>query len=146
MPHLYGGVAQLGEHLPCKQGVKSSNLSISIGYTGKCIRMHLENCILETKKYKKREISNTTSNQEMKERPIIMTLHNDEVKGCRGYKGRECAARSFGNQRFPHEAELLMQPLLYKHSKGSKRPWSVRKSKTAQSTGGSSKKERRVDA
>ena len=28
---FYGGVAQLGEHLPCKQGVKSSNLSISIG-------------------------------------------------------------------------------------------------------------------
>ena len=26
----YGGVAQLGEHLPCKQGVKSSNLSIAI--------------------------------------------------------------------------------------------------------------------
>ena len=26
-----GGVAQLGEHLPCKQGVKSSNLSISTG-------------------------------------------------------------------------------------------------------------------
>ena len=25
----YGGVAQLGEHLPCKQGVKSSNLSVS---------------------------------------------------------------------------------------------------------------------
>ena len=28
--YLDGGVAQLGEHLPCKQGVKSSNLSISI--------------------------------------------------------------------------------------------------------------------
>ena len=28
---LNGGIAQLGEHLPCKQGVKSSNLSISIG-------------------------------------------------------------------------------------------------------------------
>ena len=28
----YGGVAQLGEHLPCKQGVKSSNLSVSTGY------------------------------------------------------------------------------------------------------------------
>ena len=27
---FHGGVAQLGEHLPCKQGVKSSNLSISI--------------------------------------------------------------------------------------------------------------------
>ncbi len=26
----HGGVAQLGEHLPCKQGVKSSNLSVSI--------------------------------------------------------------------------------------------------------------------
>ena len=29
MPRLYGGVAQLGEHLPCKQGVMSSNLTIS---------------------------------------------------------------------------------------------------------------------
>ena len=26
----YGGLAQLGEHLPCKQGVESSNLLISI--------------------------------------------------------------------------------------------------------------------
>ena len=30
LPDSCGGVAQLGEHLPCKQGVKSSNLSISI--------------------------------------------------------------------------------------------------------------------
>ena len=38
----YGGVAQLGEHLPCKQGVKSSNLSISI-----CVhRMHLKDYVL----------------------------------------------------------------------------------------------------
>ena len=29
LPDSNGGVAQLGEHLPCKQGVKSSNLSIS---------------------------------------------------------------------------------------------------------------------
>ena len=29
LPDLDGGVAQLGEHLPCKQGVKSSNLSVS---------------------------------------------------------------------------------------------------------------------
>ena len=27
---LYGGIAQLGEHLPCKQGVESSNLFVSI--------------------------------------------------------------------------------------------------------------------
>ena len=26
---LYGGIAQLGEHLPCKQGVRSPNLLIS---------------------------------------------------------------------------------------------------------------------
>ena len=25
----YGGLAQLGEHLPCKQGVESSNLLVS---------------------------------------------------------------------------------------------------------------------
>ena len=31
LPDSYGGVAQLGEHLPCKQGVKSSNLSVSTG-------------------------------------------------------------------------------------------------------------------
>ena len=28
---LYGGIAQLGEHLPCKQGVKGSNPFISTG-------------------------------------------------------------------------------------------------------------------
>ena len=32
VPDYRGGVAQLGEHLPCKQGVKSSNLSISTRY------------------------------------------------------------------------------------------------------------------
>ena len=29
LPDSFGGVAQLGEHLPCKQGVMSSNLTIS---------------------------------------------------------------------------------------------------------------------
>ena len=28
-PGMYGGVAQLGEHLPCTQGVRSSSLLIS---------------------------------------------------------------------------------------------------------------------
>ena len=28
---LNGGLAQLGEHLPCKQGVESSNLLVSTG-------------------------------------------------------------------------------------------------------------------
>ena len=39
-----GGVAQLGEQLPCKQGVMSSNLSISIVSTETA--MYLENRIL----------------------------------------------------------------------------------------------------
>ena len=54
LPDLYGGVAQLGEHLPCKQGVKSSNLSISttdgspesISKEKPRICKYLENCIL----------------------------------------------------------------------------------------------------
>ena len=29
---MNGGIAQLGEHLPCKQGVMSSNLIISTGW------------------------------------------------------------------------------------------------------------------
>ena len=33
LPAPYGDVAQLGEHLPCKQGVESSNLFISIART-----------------------------------------------------------------------------------------------------------------
>ena len=28
----YGGIAQLGEHLPCKQGVASSNLAVSTDF------------------------------------------------------------------------------------------------------------------
>ena len=32
LPDLFGDVAQLGEHLPCKQGVMSSNLTISTRY------------------------------------------------------------------------------------------------------------------
>ena len=39
----YGGIAQLGEHLPCTQGVKSSNLLIStIAYESEHIT-NLEN-------------------------------------------------------------------------------------------------------
>ena len=32
---LYGGIAQLGEHLPCKQEVTSSNLVFSTWYLDK---------------------------------------------------------------------------------------------------------------
>ena len=36
----------MGEHLPCKQGVESSNLFISIGREI-CQNLYLENCIYE---------------------------------------------------------------------------------------------------
>ena len=43
----YGGVAQLGEHLPCKQGVMSSNLIISTSSSeGKGLRER--KCTLRT--------------------------------------------------------------------------------------------------
>ena len=32
-----GGLAQLGEHLPCKQGVESSNLLVSIAAVYKSV-------------------------------------------------------------------------------------------------------------
>ena len=44
---FFGGVAQLGEHLPCKQGVMSSNLTISIrNHLTMIPKTYLENRIL----------------------------------------------------------------------------------------------------
>ena len=47
-----GGIAQLGEHLPCKQGVKGSNPFISTadmvtGNNKYLQRLFIENCILK---------------------------------------------------------------------------------------------------
>ena len=39
---LKGGLAQLGEHLPCKQGVESSNLLVST------VAKELQACTLKT--------------------------------------------------------------------------------------------------
>ena len=39
---ISGGVAQLGEHLPCKQGVRSSILLISTRFS---FMAYLDNCI-----------------------------------------------------------------------------------------------------
>ena len=50
---LNGGVAQLGEHLPCKQGVKSSNLSVSTSSWKQEQKLYLENRILKNLKYQK---------------------------------------------------------------------------------------------
>ena len=50
-----GGLAQLGEHLPCKQGVESSNLLVSIGAGRKRRKesLYLENRILKNLKYQR---------------------------------------------------------------------------------------------
>ena len=46
LPDPYGGIAQLGEHLPCKQGVKGSNpfistIAMSSAYSGRQARRKL---------------------------------------------------------------------------------------------------------
>ena len=46
LPAPYGDVAQLGEHLPCKQGVESSNLFISTYSKIEDIVMRLKRKIL----------------------------------------------------------------------------------------------------
>ena len=43
-----GGVAQLGEHLPCKQGVKGSNPSISTRFEEQETVERTETCTLKT--------------------------------------------------------------------------------------------------
>ena len=45
-----GGIAQLGEHLPCKQGVESSNLSVSTGLKANLLTIQTEVCISKTRK------------------------------------------------------------------------------------------------
>jgi hypothetical protein len=51
----HGGIAQLGERLPCKQEVTSSNLVVSTKLpvsAGRKAAMHLDNCIRKmTEKY-----------------------------------------------------------------------------------------------
>ena len=47
---FHGGIAQLGEHLPCKQGVESSNLSVSTGLKVKLLTIQTEFCDSEARK------------------------------------------------------------------------------------------------
>ena len=67
---FYGGVAQLGEHLPCKQGVKGSNPSISI-------RMQKHRILLCTLKiaYRKYKISLTQKIQDIREKTKNVCEH-----------------------------------------------------------------------
>ena len=89
MPDLYGGVAQLGEHLPCKQGVKSSNLSISIRI--KMIKsflcsMYLENHILKRRKDRIFKEENIKTSEGYTERYIKKKKTKDQ--GCNAIHSR----------------------------------------------------------
>ena len=71
VPDHYGGVAQLGEHLPCKQGVKSSNLSISIGTGNRACTLKTAYRKRKPKKNLKQEIDirEAVKNSQKKEEP-----------------------------------------------------------------------------
>ena len=82
----------MGEHLPCKQGVASSNLAISI-----TVNMNLPKSTLKTKHGRNKEskkIKNTSSNRN-KERnkcSIATTFHITKLKGG-SYKVKQVRAQ-----------------------------------------------------
>ena len=95
---IHGGVAQLGEHLPCKQGVKSSNLSISIcagRRKPERTATYLENRILNRSEIRSNDLVKTSENKQ-KTQPAGVTLYTEQrlVKleraqgGCLGTKSR----------------------------------------------------------
>ena len=61
---INGGVAQLGEHLPCKQGVKGSNPSISTVDSQESTHLYLENRI--TKNLKVSKFANKRDRQDIR--------------------------------------------------------------------------------
>ena len=89
---LYGGLAQLGEHLPCKQGVESSNLLVStiamVLFVATIFRTYLENRILkiqeryQSKRYRhprsmptEKEGIDKTEMSEVKKTVLTVTLY-----------------------------------------------------------------------
>ena len=73
-----GGVAQLGEHLPCKQGVRSSILLISTNSILKEIGWELKkDCTLKTEQYetKKSQVQIAKAWEQAKGNCIISTEH-----------------------------------------------------------------------
>ena len=95
-PVYFGGVAQLGEHLPCKQGVKSSNLSVSIA--GERVRQAERTLKTSYRaRYKKKPLNiKTTEKQktQRKRKKLQRYAAKEEAKqeraqgGCLGTKSR----------------------------------------------------------
>ena len=88
----------MGEHLPCKQGVKSSNLSISIcagRQKPERTATYLENRILNRSEIRSNDLVKTSENKQ-KTQPAGVTLYTEQrlVKleraqgGCLGTKSR----------------------------------------------------------
>ncbi len=74
----------MGEHLPCKQGVESSNLFISIG-SKICRNLYLENCIHEKILERNAEVTRElVTRRDRKKRDIDDSYHQieEETRPC----------------------------------------------------------------
>jgi hypothetical protein len=77
-PPTYGGIAQLGERLPCKQEVRSSILLVSTIFIYDSTQPFLDNC------------TTTTMKREIRQRPghfFVKGSEREEVKVIRAYGG-----------------------------------------------------------
>ena len=73
---ISGGVAQLGEHLPCKQGVKSSNLSVSIRmHVHPQAMLHLEKSIQTERDFLFDEMQRKTEEAERERKAWAWPMH-----------------------------------------------------------------------
>ena len=71
----------MGEHLPCKQGVKSSNLSVSIR-AQECLELYLEKFTQKKEKTLREKLKETSKDPRRKTR----------TAGCREAKRQKAAA------------------------------------------------------
>ena len=77
---FYGGVAQLGEHLPCKQGVKSSNLSVSIR-AQECLELYLEKFTQKKEKTLREKLKETSKDPRRKTRTNCRLQGSQKAEG-----------------------------------------------------------------
>ena len=114
-----GGVAQLGEHLPCKQGVKSSNLSVSIEYeaTSSTQTMYLENFIqrmILRKDFQRNQTSEKQTENRMGNHTVIKKKrynaiyrrsskkeHRADALALRAEERRDKLRKAMGRSKYP---------------------------------------------
>ena len=122
-----GGVAQLGEHLPCKQGVKSSNLSISIRWRIQCKSWDI---FFESANW--RRSCEATSNGSAKQRLLVPWKLHTEIDKRFFIKTSEKINHNKTVKKFTKRVFKTQDPVFQRYE--------------IQLVKRSSKKERRVDA